>query len=578
MSVAPISSKRRWLTAGGVFAIALLVRLLFLFSSPDRAWPHSIYFEGDAPEWVNYASALERGQQYEFGLPLRSPAVAYVLHVLAPRLAEHLKADGHYSFAWVKTLWCVCSALSCALAYLAFASGFPQRIALIAAVLCVFSFGSYIAATSLNNETLYTLALMAIVLSTVSLARRPCIFTASGLAVMHGLATLIRPEHTLLLLLLSCYIAIRWIYAAKAEKKPTFLRAAALLATILIGSVIICLPWSIRGSLSAQRMNQFALVAPDYDHAALSWTAEARALVDSFPAFARNDNFVYITAVCRAKGERQMTADRVRQILMDEFSALPEPLSRWVFVSSQGPLSFALANHPTAGGGFSKSALVNPHFGNDPKLNLTMPSHLRLYNHGYAVGMGYITSDINGWLRNVGLKLAHFGDGITLGFMAWNLPIGRAAVRRPVDLATPEATAAPIWRIAMFGLIAFGMMLAALRRTAGIWFLIILYKLIVTILFYGYARQAVTILPAFFLFVALALDQIGQWLSTLLKPSRRTKLLAVITVVGGLVCIEIAAAAFRQPLAIDGAIRAAPQWGRDAFESYETIRIKPVAK
>src|SRR6266850_3178615 len=100
-------SRSHLLTASGVFVLALAVRLLFLFSSPDRSWPHSTYYEGDAPEWVNYATALELNQLYEFGLPLRSPAVARVLHALAPHLAEHLRADGHYSFMWIKLLWCV---------------------------------------------------------------------------------------------------------------------------------------------------------------------------------------------------------------------------------------------------------------------------------------------------------------------------------------------------------------------------------------------------------------------------------------------------------------------------------------
>src|SRR5688572_15074483 len=72
----------------GVFAIALLVRLLFLSGSADRGWPHSVYYEGDAPEWVRWANALDRGERYEFDLPLRSPAVAYLMHWLWPGQAH----------------------------------------------------------------------------------------------------------------------------------------------------------------------------------------------------------------------------------------------------------------------------------------------------------------------------------------------------------------------------------------------------------------------------------------------------------------------------------------------------------
>src|SRR5687767_6945424 len=106
-----------------VSAVALLVRLLFLLSSPDRNWPHSVYYEGDAPQyWVKWATALEQDKPFEFGLPLRSPAVAYSMHWIP---------GGSHNFLMMKTLWCVISALTCGLAYLCFACMFSHRIALV---------------------------------------------------------------------------------------------------------------------------------------------------------------------------------------------------------------------------------------------------------------------------------------------------------------------------------------------------------------------------------------------------------------------------------------------------------------
>src|ERR1044071_5938520 len=101
--------------AAGVFVLALLVRLLFLFSHGDGDWPHSIYYEGDAPEWIRWAQAIDAGKPYESGLPLRSPGVAHLLQVLGAG-EENLKV-----FVSYKVLWCVISAATCAISYLGFA-------------------------------------------------------------------------------------------------------------------------------------------------------------------------------------------------------------------------------------------------------------------------------------------------------------------------------------------------------------------------------------------------------------------------------------------------------------------------
>ena len=59
-SLAPPTATRRWLTLA-VFTLALVARLLFWQATPDRGWPHSALYKGDAVVWTDYAAALSRG-------------------------------------------------------------------------------------------------------------------------------------------------------------------------------------------------------------------------------------------------------------------------------------------------------------------------------------------------------------------------------------------------------------------------------------------------------------------------------------------------------------------------------------
>ena len=70
-------SRRDWTIAGAIFVVALLARVIFLFNSSDRDWPHSIFYEGDAVMWVEWAAALDHNEAFEFNLPIHPPGVAY---------------------------------------------------------------------------------------------------------------------------------------------------------------------------------------------------------------------------------------------------------------------------------------------------------------------------------------------------------------------------------------------------------------------------------------------------------------------------------------------------------------------
>ena len=566
--------------AAAIFVIALTLRLIYLSHAPDRDWPYSANYQGDAVEWVEYATALDEGRPFEFDLPLRSPAVGYVLHWLHP-------GGGviHGPFWGFKALWCCISALMCGLAYVAFVRSAGRRVALIAAAMCVFSFGSYVTATSLNNEALYTFLLMAIVLGWQQLIRTPRIAIAIVVGALHGIATLVRQEHTLFMLMMVAVAA--WEFwrphshiSEAGGRKHISLHVAwsniCCLGLVLIASVLVCLPWSIHGHRAIQRFNTTTSDNPDYDHFQAQWTPEARGYIESMPAFARKGNASFIDGYVIAGGHRIVTAQEIDTFFKDVFGGyVPKPISPWVLVSMRGPLDFALANHKNAGGGFSKAALIRSNE-NDPALILGRPDHLRLVNEGYSIGFASITGDFSQWISNVGAKLSNFSDGITLGFTGANLPIGRGGVRRPVDVISAEPGDAIAWRAFVLMLTALGVGVAIARRIGAIWLTMIAYKIIVTIFFYGYARQAVSILPAFFFFQAVAIEQIGRWLRPAVRLPSRMLQAAGAAIIAILICIDVYASLHQPPMAADGPQRLAPQWGQDAFESVELVHLKPI--
>jgi hypothetical protein len=564
-----------WGLAVALLVVALGVRVLFLSGSADRDWPHSIRYEGDAPVWVEWAQALDKGQAFEFDLPVRTPGVAFMLHWLNPGILVS-------PFFWIKVAWCLGGALGCAALYMVLARSVNARVAIIANILLAFSFAQYVLATSLNNEVWYTLALVLIVGGTLRFNARPGLGMVLVLGVLHGAATLLRAEHTLLLIILAAYSAL-YIATNKghdrrgdSESKLRRSWRAVLLVIMLIISVGVCLPWSVRSARAARAFNETTLSLPDYNAAGLQWRDEARAAVEALPAFARAGNVAYINHLLRIRGRVHVTVEDVEAFFHDEWGYVPEPITTWVLVSSKGPLDFALANHADATGGFSLAALRDAE-GRNTDLSFGRPSHLQLYNHGYADGMRTIEEDPGRWMRLVGGKLRIFAEGITTGFTARNLPYGNDGVRRPVDAVTPAPGGAQWWRLVVAGMLLIGCLEAAHRRIAGIWLLVILYKVIVTILFYGYARQAMSIQPAFYVLAALGLDGILTSVEKRVGAVKRvvpmTGLLLGIALVGVDVLTAFRPQNVTAKPADGGVMREAPQFGPDAFLSHDELII-----
>jgi hypothetical protein len=582
--------RRAAVIACSVFAIALLVRVSFLLATPDRAWPHSILYEGDAPVWVRWARALDRGEPFEFDLPMRTPGVAFALHWFAP-----IGADA--SFTALKLVWCAISAATCAAVFVVARSMFSPRAALIAAGWLCFSFGSYELATSLDNETPYALLVVVLVGATARLVERPSPKLALLTGALHGLALLLRAEHALLLAAMLAWAGWRLARARDASagdvrderKSETRCRERSLppwaggaaarvrnlsLTTALVAAaaLAVCLPWSLRSHRAVERFNTVTGAEPDLRRAQPPWTAEAQEFFARLPAFARPGNFAFLADLSRAAGKREVARADVEQFFREQFGYVPEPLATWTLVSSKGALDFALANHRASDGGFSLAGLSDGHDA-DPQFSFGRPSHLRLYNRGYEVGLAAIRADFGAWLALVGRKLERFGDGVTLGLGASDWPHGVACVREPVDIATP-ANRAIVWSLGTMSLLVAGIALA--WRRGAVWLIVIAYKLAVTVLFYGYARQAASIAPAFAVFGAVALDAL---LARCVRSPRIVAYLAVAVVLAllasdGVRCADPPQFDVRavEPTA---KIRPAGEWGAGAFESASKLELTP---
>ncbi len=550
-----VSSRVR--DAAIVFVIAMFVRALFLYTTSDHGWPHSVLYEGDAPVWARWAQALNQGEAFEFDLPMRTPSIAYALHWLNPH-------DVAAPFTIAKLLWCAISALTCAMLYVVVASSVTTRAAWIAAGLLCFSFGAYELATSLNNEAPYAFVLVLLIGATLRWSQAPRAPLAIAIGILHGVALLLRAEHALLLVGFL-------LWSGFATRTAIGLRSMAL---IVVAAVAICLPWSWRSHVATKRFNEVETSAIDLRNAVPPWSAEAQAFLRRLPAFARDGNFRHVQYLAQASGKKRVERADLEEHFAKLFGYVPEPLSEWTLVCSKGALDFALANQPACDGGFSRAGLLDG-TDPDPKFAFGRPSHLKLYNHGFAIGLASIRADFASWTRLVRKKLERFCAGVTLGWSAYDLPYGRASRRWPIDLATP-LNANIFCRVACGLAILGGIVLGWRRNVGALCLIVIAYKLLVTVLFYGYARQAVSIAPVFYVFAAIAIDSALERLACPARLAKGLGVVIVLALVGCDVARSLSANQFDiRGVGADTRIERTPQWGSGAFESFGEIEILP---
>lgn len=183
-----------------------------------------------------------------------------------------------------------------------------------------------------------------------------------------------------------------------------------------------------------------------------------------------------------------------------------EPLPTWVPITSYGPVNFALANNDTADGGFRPDLLVS--YGSQGSINLENPQQRAIYIHGYSIGWHWMVSNPGRALSLLLKKLNRWLDGLRLGFGLKNFPSGLSGVRYPVDMFIPDRTALK-WPLTV--LLTLGMALTLKKTFQPLLILtfLILHRALVTILFFGYARGFVILLPAALPLILLPFIAIG---------------------------------------------------------------------
>jgi hypothetical protein len=280
------------------------------------------------------------------------------------------------------------------------------------------------------------------------------------------------------------------------------------------------------------------------------------------PAVARGIAAAFVAETVRHRGGERVRAQDLA-ILEEAFGYVPRPLARFPFVSSYGPLNFALANHPAATGGFSRAALEDPpplrggpqryppaliQGVPPPDLALAYPPHLRLLNEGYRVGWAWITADPARFLRLSLAKLRMFWSGAALGLTGYNLPAGFSGTRRAVDMLVPDPGLLERAWAAVLGVGCMaGLVLARAQPALVPWLLFLISRLVPAVLFYGYARHGALAIPVVALLLGLALQRL---IAGRAEPRR---VLAALTI-AMLAATALEAARYARPplLTIDG--------------------------
>ena len=507
---APEARQPRGLGVGlALFLLAFALRLLFWQATPDADWPYSAYYKGVAATWLAYAKALQAGQPFELGLPLRPPAAGYLIAWIWDGTAAGV--------ASLRLVWCLLGALTVPLLYGAIRRSFGLWTAGIAGLIAAASTGLMMLSTSLNNETPYLLLVAATFYLWHPVRERAGTLALALWGVVHALACLTRVEHALYFALATFCLIYAW-RAGRPSWQPTLNRLT------LVGScfALTLLPWHLSAWEQIRRFNhdpprtnaatETALRQVESALAGIEWSADAVAERQRLPAFIRRTaaNFVAATVLVRG-GDRVDVGDLA--ILEEGLGYLPRPVASHPFVALYGGLNFYLANQPRAGGGFDRSALEAPpplEGGAEryprpliaglppPDLALTYPAHLEIVNHGYGLAGGWIVDHPRDFARLVGRKLELAASGVTLGLGGYNVPLGLSGVRRRVDLVVPESGVATLlWGLALLAAALWGLRNGLRRDAAALapWLAFLISKVVVVVAFFGYARQGASIIP-----------------------------------------------------------------------------------
>ncbi len=451
--------------------MAWIHRLIFLQSNRDRSWPFTLFYEGDSRTFFEHARALLDGRLYDSGIPFHPPGFPTFLAGLHAMLGA---GDGvteipHFT---IKVVLALFSSLSVGFLFLLIRPYLGRRVALGAALSCVYHFGLYVIAIAPVSEGLYlTLLLASLVLWSQRLehplsvselpakGEPPSWWIGFGLGLLLGALALLRAESVLISALLVgtglCGVLLSRRRRRRRRRSGTETSvlplSSALQPWLLIGLgfVLALAPWTVRNAIRLAEFNE-------------------------------------------------LNAEK-----------MAEPLPTFVPVTLYGPINLALANRSGADGTFSPDPV---NLGNTSgALDLTHPKHLRFVLHGDEMAWQWIRSHPTDWASLVLAKWRLSADVFKLGWTQWNWPGGLEGVRRPVDIFVPDQSpfsgVLPI--LALVGWIACLATPGGPRRWGILSGLLIAAGLLTIGLFFGYARQALLLLP--FVFSLIAAGPILLW-------------------------------------------------------------------
>lgn len=496
--------------------VALLVRLLFWRATPDRSWPYSAWYKGDALVWMDYAQALQANRTFELGLPIHPPATGYLVAALWNGQASGV--------TWLRFCWALMGALLVALIFVAVRRPFGFTTGAITAYLCAMSSGLILLGSAINNELPYLLLVVGAFVLWEAVRAGTDTMPLVTFAALNGIACLFRAEHVLTFAMLLALAALAWRHAGPAP-------LAKRLGVVLVAFSVPMVPWHLKAWRGIERFNEAPRTFERAEDAAIGqveralagirWQPGAERRRSELPAFLRRPTSVFVAASVAHRGGREVReADFA--LLDQAFGYVPRPLARHPFVSSYGPLNFYLANRPGAPGGFDRSPLDEPPRlagGIDryprflvqglppPDLAFTYPPHLRLFNEGYRLGWQAIRERPGRWIALCGRKLWIFWSGASLGVTGLNLPLGPSGVRRAVDVVVPEGQLAIAWGLLVLAVCVLGVVAGRGLVALAPWLAFVASKILVTVAFFGYARQGAMLVPVIALLTALAVER-----------------------------------------------------------------------
>ncbi|OGF65179.1 MAG: hypothetical protein A2Y62_17535 [Candidatus Fischerbacteria bacterium RBG_13_37_8] len=203
-----------------------------------------------------------------------------------------------------------------------------------------------------------------------------------------------------------------------------------------------------------------------------------------------------------------------------------ELMSPFVLVTNYGPVNFVMANNQTAQGGFSREILNT--LSGEASLNLNNSQHRHYFIHGYREGIKWILQNPADYLWLCIKKVSISLDAMALGFTSWDVPSGLNGLRRAVDVFAPHNN----WFKYPFTLLVIaGFIFSLLKdfRKNILFHFVVVHKIIVILLFYGYVRQILSIYVVILIFAGFVFEK--------LKP-KMIKMLLIVIVVGALIgCI-----------------------------------------